>query len=87
MRRPRPQTATTYTWAATDADGDKAELAFTIEVEGVPAVTLATADSAIAENGGTTTVNRHVEPCVESGDDGHGDPGRGKLHGGTGRGE
>ena len=50
------QTATTYTWAATDADGDKAELAFTIEVEGVPAVTLATADSAIAENGGTTTV-------------------------------
>ena len=50
------QTATTYTWAATDADGDKAELTFTIEVEGVPAVTLATADSAIAENGGTTTV-------------------------------
>ena len=50
------QTATTYTWAATDADGDKAELAFTIEVEGIPAVTLATADSAIAENGGTTTV-------------------------------
>ena len=50
------QTATTYTWTATDADGDKAELAFTIAVEGVPAVTLATADSAIAENGGTTTV-------------------------------
>ena len=29
--------------------------------------------------------DRHVEPCVGSGDDGHGDPGRGKLHRGTGR--
>ena len=30
------QTATTYTWKATDNDGDEAELTFTIEIDGIP---------------------------------------------------
>ena len=51
------QAAATYTWTATDADDDEAELTFQITVqEEMPTVALAVADSAIAENGGTTTV-------------------------------
>ncbi len=48
---------TTYTWTATDENGDAADLTFTVTVnEETPTVTLSVAEASIAENGGSTTV-------------------------------
>ena len=49
------QAATTYTWTATDSDNDRAELTFTVAVDGVP--TAAAGDNQTVDEGDTVTLS------------------------------
>ena len=57
---------TTYTWAATETDGDKAELTFTISVDGVPSFGSQTIDDQAWTRG--TAISAFTLPAATGGD-------------------